>query len=63
MKSHRYQRDDYTRTRIACAADGTLFHATNTHIKSYKYTVLDDFAEEVLYIDRYENLLEFDRRH
>lgn len=69
MNSHKYTDNlcangcDYTKTKKECAREGVYFESTGTRLQRYMYFANDNFAENNLYVDRHEHLLNFDRRH
>ena len=68
MRSHKYTDKlcpecDYKKTKKLCAEEGSPFKSTGTHLRRYGDWVGDEFAEVELYVNRGENLLNYDRRH
>ena len=67
MRSHKYTDKlcpecDYKKTKKLCALEGVKFD-TGTRLKRYGDWVGDVLAEVELYVNRGENLLNYDRRH
>ena len=68
MRSHKYTDNlcpecDHKKTKKECAREGVKFESTGTRLKRYMYFAYDNFAENELYVDRHEHLLNYDRRH
>ena len=64
MKSRKYNAGigchGYKCSKRECASSGKHFESLGTDLKQYYYTVNGEQACEVLYIDKKENLLNFE---